>query len=189
MRSTPFLVALIVLGTAIPAAVCPAPSLATRDPPDQVRPRDDGEATTIEFGFRVNSLTPGKVPSPVTESASTSPPTWGWPPPHSASPSAHPRYCSNKDPRAAQPTRSRDRHRARRAPQRRRDPDQTAVVQALLDRPSTKPSKSSSTPKPTHPSPPNSSSQGSHSSHHPLATAAAWTPRYHSSQPGSMVPT
>ena len=68
MRSTPFLVALIVLGTAIPGGCLPETARASQHVTLQTKfiPDRLGEATTIEFGFRVNSLTPGKVPSPVT---------------------------------------------------------------------------------------------------------------------------
>lgn len=146
MHNTAFLVALIALGTAIPSDCLPETARASQQVTLQTKfiPDRLGEATTIEFGFRISSVTPGQVPSPVTEVNLDLPAGMGLATSHSASPSARPQYCSNKDPRAAQPT---------------------------------------------HPSPPNSSSQDSYSPHHQLATAGAWTPQYHSSQPGPMVPT
>ncbi|HEY2537844.1 MAG TPA: hypothetical protein VGI24_12805 [Solirubrobacteraceae bacterium] len=69
MRNTAFLVALIVLGTATLGDCLPEAARASQHVALQTRfiPDRLGKATTIEFGFRVSSLTLGKAPSPVTE--------------------------------------------------------------------------------------------------------------------------
>jgi hypothetical protein len=69
MRNTAFLAAIILLGTAIPGDCLPETARASQHVTLQTKfiPDKLGKATTIEFGFRVNSVTPGQVPSPVTE--------------------------------------------------------------------------------------------------------------------------
>jgi hypothetical protein len=69
MRNTAFLAAIILLCAAISGDCLPETARASQHVTLQTKfiPDKLGEATTIEFGFRVSSVTQGKVPSPVTE--------------------------------------------------------------------------------------------------------------------------